>query len=310
MFGVILFCKMPENPEISTPEPKQRLPLRKRVRVWAVLGGLYAVILAMGVFGVKLLVSGLGHHVSADEWLMRFAGAAALLLMPCAVAWYFLKMRWKTGRWLGTKEARQQQRTQCAVRQGRRPNGGIQSPPWSWVLLAAYWGSYNAMDTAAPVGRRMAGWSALAGFAALLLAFAGFGVIFLGAGLTTIATGGGVMIFFAALMFVIPVVAVWRCVQRKRTTGRWHVSQDELEDLNGGRRAWREREVQKPLRTKIISTLLFIGVIAFLWARAYLPHGQHREGAWLTPAIWTIFALYGIWIQFRTPKNAPSRDIL
>src|SRR5580693_7976315 len=114
--------------------------------------------------------------------------------------------------------------TAMVCRRGR----GMIAPPGLWVSLAVHWANYCARESSVTIWKRSLGWLLLVLSAAFLLGAGALGVIFIGAGIGTIDSGGIVMIFFGAVLFVLPGFAVWSCVRRWRSTGSLRTSLQEL----------------------------------------------------------------------------------
>ena len=182
------------------------------------------------------------------------------------------------------------------------------TPPWSWVMYAVKWSVFSAMEPAAPIWQRVAGWALLVIFVALLLGITGMGVVFIGAGLGTMGSGGLIMVGFGALLFVFPAQAVRWCVRRKRMTGSLRVSREELGRMRAQSAAWRAAERQKPLGSKIVTTAVIVVLLSGWWLRVALRHAQHPHDDWFNPAMWTLVGIYLVWDQFRRPKDIQSQD--
>ena len=294
---------MPEQPENPITEPKPKAPLWKRVRAWTVILGLYAVILGMAGFGVTLIRSNFRSGKALDDRLFLLLGGAALLIPLVRVAWVYLRSKWIKGRWLMTKQESAQLLSQCSARRFR----ASEIPPWSWIRFGVNWANYSAMEPKNPLWKRALGWTLLIAFVALMLLLTGFGVIFTVAGFATIASGGLVIIGFGALLFVVPIQATWSCIRRIRTMGSLRTPQEELRQMGVQTTEWQDRETQKPLRSKVVSTVIIAAILSGWWVRVTLHHPQHPHETWFNPALWTLFAIYAIRVQFRKPKNSPPQ---
>jgi hypothetical protein len=165
------------------------------------------------------------------------------------------------------------------------------------------------MDRTLPRWRRVAGWGVLAGCAAGVLGLAAMGVICCGAAFADDNTINQSLLFLGLgiAVLVIPVVAVWRLVRSIRE-GKVGATREDVEEMQAQQAAWRAREWQRPLRNKIVSTAFLMVVYGLLWMRATWHHAQHPHQSWVTPAMYTPWVLYLIWIQFRRPKDAPPQS--
>ncbi len=281
--------------------PWPKATLRKRVLAWTLVLTLYAIVAGMAIGAVVLIRFAFKSGTSLDGRLIDLSSAAFLLILPVRLSWIYFHKRWTTGRWLMTKEERAQQLSQCATRRNRP----IQAPPYSWIRRASLWASYSAMETASPFWRRALGWTVLILFIAAQLGFAALGVIFIGA---AFADGPVllrfVLIALGGLMLLLPIQAMRSSILRRRTTGTWVVSREELQQLDAQRTEWRVRESQRPLSSKIISIVIMAVLLTGWWIRVTVHHSHQN---WLNPAIWTVFAIYAIWVQFRKPKNSLQR---
>jgi hypothetical protein len=177
-------------------------------------------------------------------------------------------------------------------------------------MFAIKWGGYSAMETAAPLWQRVAGWAVLAVLLAALVGLTGFGVIMIGAGCGTLGPDGLglVMIGFGLLLFVYPVQAIRACFRRKRETGSLRVTHDELTEMRLQQTARNNQERRKPLGSKIVSSLFLVAILVGwgLWGKLDPP--KSRPFSWDNLALWSLFAIYVIWNQFRKPQRARSSD--
>lgn len=180
----------------------------------------------------------------------------------------------------------------------RRDSRAI-APPWLWVRLALNWANFKARDSDAMIWKRLLAWTLLVLSAAFLLGVTAYGVIFIGAGLFTIDSGGIVMIFFGAVLFVFPCRAVWFCVKRWRTVGSLRTSPQELQHLKDLHAAWETSESQKTSRDKL-SFAVFVVVLLTGWTIWQL---HARRPNFFTLGFWGLFGAYVIWVQFRRPKR-------
>ncbi len=311
---------MPEYPEIrpdqfrsdhdpaiagsATAPAKPKPTLWRRIRAWAIILSLYAVILGMAAGGILLLRPSFHSSIPWDERLVLALG----LLAPLAwIIWFFLKKRWQTGRWSESPEQREQRRAQCRANGTCRPG---RTRPQSWARSLLHWAGYTAFEPSCTAWQRIAGWTVLAGYALYLLALTAIGVICIGASFADSNTLHACLLFIGLglLLFLIPGMAV-RAFIRRISAGQVRVSREEMEQVRTQRAAWRVRESQKPLRSKMFTVLFIVAAYGWWWLRVTLFHAQHPHESWVTPAIYTPFALYLIWSQFRRPKaSSPAAE--
>ena len=303
-------AEFPENVPTLDPlgVPTRKAPLwkRGRVRVWTILILLYAIILGMAAGAVPLLRSVFRPGIALDDRLMHLLWAAGLLAPLAYTVRYFVRVRLKTGRWRGTPEQRQQERQQRLAQyypsKGKRVCAAKQT---SLVTYAIKWASCSAFDPACTTGQRAVAWLVLTGYTVALLGIAAFGVICFGAAFdnnTITATLAILALGVTALLW--PGAVAWRMIRGLRA-GKVGTTREELDQLRAQRSDWRMRESQKPLRTKLLTTVFLVVIYGLWWMRVTVHHAQHPHESWVTPAIWTPALIYSIWVQFRRPKNAP-----
>jgi len=295
---------MEETPQAASATLRPKPPLWKRVRAWTIISVLYAGVFGLGWAGFLFLRHALRFGMHVDDRIYYGMTGAAMLFIPIRVGWIFLGTKLSTGRWLKTKEADAQQRAQCAAVR----SAPMQVPPNSWLVFATNWATFAANDVAAPLWKRILGWALIVFLFAALLATAALGVIFIGAGLDNFLSLGWMMIVFGIALLFIPAVTVWSFLKRKRTTGHWSTSQEELQQYQDRTEQWKVRESQKPLRSKIISTIIYVAALALWWIRDTVYHSRHSHESWTTPALYTVFAAYVIYVQFRKPKPSPPQS--
>jgi hypothetical protein len=294
-------AEFPDNVPTLDPlgAPKPKMPLWRRVRAWTLVVGLYVLAAGLTVGAFLFARSAFRPGLVWEDRLFQLVCATGVGLFPGAVIWFLIRRRWKSGRWAMTKPERVQQILQCST-QSRVGNAG---QPWSMVGYGVSWGSYSAMEATCPLWQRIAGWGMLIVFGAFVLSLIGGSVILIGAGVATISSGGVLIIGIGLLLLIWPAVTVRALVRRKRAGGV-RVSWEELEGMRAQRTAWRVRESGRSLRYKIVSTVICVSVYGLWWVRVTLHHAQHPHESWMTPAIWTPFLLYMLWVQFRKPKTA------
>ena len=162
------------------------------------------------------------------------------------------------------------------------------------------------MEPARPPWQRAAGWAVLAIYAITMLALTALGVICFGAGVATLATGGLMIAGLGLVILIFPAVAV-RSLIRGIRAGKVGATREELDQMRAQQSVWRAREWQKPLRSKLLSTVLVLAFYSLWWLRVTVHHKQHPHESWLTPAMWTPVLIYSIYSQFRKPKSTPAK---
>ena len=303
--------EFPEN--VPTLDPmgvaKPKRPLGKRVRAWTVLVLFYVIVLGMAAGAVPLLRSVFRPGSALDDRLMHLLWAAMLLAPLAYMVRYFVRVRLKTGSWRGTPEQRQQDRAQrlakCSsdgTRRGTR--AANQNSP---LTYAVKWASYAAFAPESTPWQRAAAWLVLAGYTATLLAIAAFGVICIGAAFdNNPITATLMMLALAVAALLWPAVVAWRLVRGIRA-GKVGTTREELDELRAQRSAWAMRESQKPLRSKVLTTVF--GLLVFVALTLHTKHrGTHSHESWVAAAItYAPILVYGIWMQFRRPKSSPPQ---
>lgn len=282
---------------------KASIPLWQRIRAWAIVGVLYGFVLALAVAGFVVLQHTFTHGLDIAERLYRLFGAALLLTIPALAAWQFIRIKRKTGRWMGTRDQQQQRVAQCVMRPQRR----ILPQQRSLLLFGLHWANIALRDPQSPLLKRVLGLAVLIVYAVALLAVIAISVLFIGAGIATFASLGWIMIFFGLILLVIPAQFIAALVRLYRANGNLRSSADDLTGIKAARGVWVQQQRQQPLRTKLISTAVCIVVLTILWLRVTLYHSRHPQESWVTPLFWTIIALYLIWNQFRNPNSAPTK---
>lgn len=94
------------NPSIAgtatAPAPAQ-VPLAMRIRAWTILGLSFAVSLGMAAGGIFY-----ARHIYRFKKWGELPGVLELLLPFCFFAWFLVRKRIQTGRWLGRRETWEQ----------------------------------------------------------------------------------------------------------------------------------------------------------------------------------------------------------
>ncbi|HXE07954.1 MAG TPA: hypothetical protein VN612_08665 [Acidobacteriaceae bacterium] len=285
----------------TTTEPAPpRAPVAKRVRAWTMIWLFVGAIVGMAAGGIYILRSSLHKPGGWDNLDI----ALGLLLPLGFLIWFALKTRIKTGKW--TEDAKTRQATHARNKEKLALNRGRPWAPWRYALA---WAGYTAFAPACGWWQRAAAWTVLAGEALVMLAVTAFGVIAIGASFDPSVTGVSKILVagLGLLLFFLPGKAVIALVKRERA-GQMRVSREDLDGLRAQRAAWRKREHEKPLRSKLMTTATILVSYGFLWVRTTLHHKQHPHENWMTPAIYTPLALYLIWVQFRRPKGTAADE--
>jgi hypothetical protein len=188
-----------------------------------------------------------------------------------------------------------------------KPNGSQSQPEYTfrdmWIYFAINWANYSAMERSLPLWRRTIGWILLAAFATFMLVLAGFGIIAIIAGITAIQSSGLGMVVFGVFLLLSPILVTWSCIRRLRTTGSLRTSKEELLQMGARITEWENGEGQKPLRSKIGSTVIMTAIVGLLWM-VTLRRSQHPHESWGSlSGLITLYTIYAIWIQFRKPKS-------
>jgi hypothetical protein len=302
-------AEFPENVPTLDPTgaPKCKPPLWKRARAWTIIVLIYAIILGMAAGAVPLLRSVFRSGVAPDDRLMHLVWAAMLLAPLGFMVRYFVRVRLKTGRWRGTPEQRQQDRAQrlakCSIEsKGKRVCAANQN---SLETYAVKWASYTAFAPEGTPWQRTAAWLVLAAYTLAVLAIAAIGIISFGAAFDNSNTVTATLLFIGLGLacLIWPGIVARRLVRGIRA-GKVGTTREELDELRAQRAAWATRESQKPLRTKVMTTVFAAAVYGLWWMRVTVHRAQHPRESWVTPAILTPFLFYSIWVQFRRPRGS------
>ena len=287
-------------PELPA-EPTPSLAPASRIRVG------FALVLWLGILFVllagaaKLLFFTFSVRRSLEDTAFYMLGAAALFALPGMFAARLLHNRRTTGLWLPDRE--RTLRRLALIRS--RPQGWRQASPWSWIRAVLLWSGHIAFQSSQPLWKRALGWLLLAFCAVFLLLITRVSIVLIFIGIRADDTAGSVLVVFGAALLLWPAF-VARALFLRLRSGRLPVSAEEMQAVHRQRSAWRKRESQRPLRTKIVSAIFLVAVYALWWLRVTLHHAQHPHESRLTPALWTPFVLYTLWAQFSKPKKAES----
>lgn len=304
---------MPEPPDAPLACAKPKPPLGKRVRAWTIVLVIYGGILGMAVAAVPQLRSAFGAGGGWEDRILSAVWGVLLLLPLIFTARYFVRLRLRTGRWRGTPEQRQQDRERRRAKQAARGTasgsavGCSPSRNSTWSTYVLGWGSYSAMDPTAPLWRRIAGWAVLAGAVLIVLGVTVCGVFAFVAGVSTIQTGGLVMMFLGVVLLIFPAMAVRKLIRGIRD-GKLGATRQDLDNIKAQWAAKHACEYARPLRQKVTTALIGFAVIGFLLLWKASRHPKHLSDLWIDAVIYGVPVLYVMWMQFRRPRDASAQD--
>ena len=292
----------PNGGHSEAAAPKCKAPLWRRVRAWTLLLVICAVPVGLAIGGGFWMRSALRPGRPWEDTLYYLLGSIALFVPLAAVVRVYVRSKWKTGRWIPPREESLKKISQCST-------GGCAARQNSWIIFAIKWGSYSAMNRSLPPWQRIAGWMVLAVYAASLLALTAFGVICFGAAFADDNTITASLLFIGLglAVLIVPALAV-RSLIRGIRAGKVGGTREDLEQMRGQRTLWREREWQRPLRSKILTTAVLIALYSLWWMRVALHHALHPHESWMTPTMYTPAFIYAIWAQFRRPKTSQPQN--
>ena len=303
---------MPEPQQDAPATPRPTPLLWKRVRAWALIFLIYSVVLGLAYGGVHFLLHAFRPGVFLGDRIYYTAVAFGMLTIPARTFWVMLGTRLSTGRWTKTPQERRERVAQCVAQSAAKrttTSSRVAQPSlWTWLIYGLKWANYTAREPETPTARRFAARAVLLlgllGYlAACLLPLIGVGAAF--ADNTRTAT----MLFLAlAVLFALLPWWLTRSLLRYRSMHPFMRTQpEELEEIGARHTQWHIQENQKPLRSKIISTATILALYGYWWVRATVYRSHHANDSWVTPALWTPFAIYGIFVQFRKPKLSQSQ---
>ena len=279
---------------------KRKCSPARRVLGWTVILLLYAAVLALACFGVRMAWKGFAPGLLPVERIDRLGFAVLLLALPALLAKILLANKLRKGRFFPPRQRKTGELAMCSIERGVRKT----SPP-GWILITLTWANIAVRSSEAPVWKRAAaGGALLLAGAGLLALIAMSAASFIGG----IAFGGfmiavGVAIGLLCLFF--PARAIWLLVQRKRRTGSLRSSVEELDVLNERQAQWSARQAAQPLRSKLMGAAGVALVLAWLWLHNW-GRRSHDPAWWSQPAMFTAFALFSLVPQFRRQKSAAA----
>ncbi len=303
---------MPDEPVDLPATPRPKAALSRRARVWALFLLVCSVVLGLTYGGIHFLFRTFQHSAFLDDRIYDAVVAFGLLAIPARIFWTMLGTRLSTGRWTKTPQERRERVAQCATKSSTTRSRVAQPSLWTWLIYSLKWANYTAREPEIPPARRYAA------RAVLLLGLLGYlaacllPLIGIGASLADDNTRTATAIFLGitALLALIP----WwltRSLLRYRSTHPFMRTQpEELGEISARHTQWHIQENQKPLRSKIISTAMILAAYGYWWIRVTVYHSHHSNESWVTPALWTPFTIYGIYVQFRRPKVSQAQTTL
>ena len=300
---------MSDEPIDLPAAPRPKAALSKRVRVWALFLLIYSVVLGLAYGGIRFLVHAFRPSAFLGDRIYDVAIACGLLALPARIFWTMLGTRLSTGRWTRTPQERRERMSQCAAKRTSTGPRIAQPSLWTWLMYCLKWANYTAREPETPTGRRFAArvvlLVGLLGYlAACLLPLIGVGAAFADDNTRTATVG----FFVLAGLFALLPWWLTRSLLRYRSTHPFMRTQpEELGEITYRHTQWHIQENQKPLRSKIISTVTILTIYAYWWLRATFYHSHHPHETWITPAMWTPLTIYGIYVQYRKPKIPQSQ---
>jgi len=275
------------------------------MRAWTILLGVCAIILGMAAGGFVLIRSAFHPGRTWDDSFYNLILALGLLAPLLFIVWHFIRIKLRTGRWAGDKQEKDERLRQIAQRRSAQSLAINRARPLPWGRYIVLWASYAAFESSYPLWQRTAGWTVLSGYALYLLALTAIGAVCIGASFAEHNTLRARLLFIGLglLLFLIPGMAVRNFV-RRMGAGRLCATRDELAETQARRTAWRVRESEKPLRSKLITCAFLVLLYAAWWIRVTVHRAQHPHQSWIGPALGTPGLLYLIWSQFRRPKTS------
>lgn len=281
---------------------KVSTPFRRRIRVWAIACAFYGVALALAVAGFVVLRHAFAHGLDPTDRQFTLVGSATLLALPALICWLHIRSKLTTGRWFGTTEEGRQRVAQCVM----RPQRNITREQRSLVLFLLHWANISIRDPQSSIFKRLTGVLVVIAYATVLLAICALSVILVGAGVATFASLGWLMALFGLVLLFIPAQFVIALIRRRRVQGNLCSSPDDLASIRAARNRWFQQQRQQSIRAKLISTAIGAIVLTGWWLRVTVYHFRHTHESWTSPLVWTLFALYLTWNQFRRPKSSPE----
>ena len=274
------------------------------LRVWVVFTLWSGVLFVLLLGAVTLISAAFKLSSSLADALFYALGASAFLALPARFAWNLL-YRWTSNSswWPSILRPRSRPVPIPSTLSGTRPTGWRQATPWSWFNYRFRWAGYAAFEGTCPVWQRLVAWMLLSVSGALLLGVTASGIRLILIGLSTWHTGGPIPVLMGVAILASPALAV-RAMLRQSRAGKLRATVAELERLRSERAAWRLRELQRSLRTKIVATGFLLTVYTLWWLRVTAHRAQHPHESRLTPLLWTPFLLYRLWAQFYTPNKS------
>jgi len=282
---------------VAPARPKP--PLGKRIRAWTIVSFLFLVLLGTTAGGILY-----ARHISRSGRWDDLPIVMELLLPLGFVVWFFIRHRTRTGKW---SESREQQLQRRAEFKARRTPARLRARSLGSNVLT--WAGYTAFESSCPSWQRAGAWTVLVGYALLQLAFVAVAVIAIGASFADDDTVLQRLLFCGlGLLFLFVAGKNALLLLRRKQAGSLRITREEHAELKTHRDAWRLRESQKPLRSKVVTIVFAVATEAYLWMRVTVFHAHHRHESWITPLFSLPACTWVIWVQLRSPKQAPTQD--
>jgi len=295
---------MPDEPIDQPTTSRPKAALWKRARAWALILLICSVVLGLACGGFYFLLHAFRPGVFLGDRIYDTAIALGLFAVPARIFWTSLGTRLSTGRWTRTPQERRERVAQCAAKRSTTRPRVAQPSWWTWLVYSLKWANYTAREPEISRARLFAARAVLLLGLLGYLATCLFPLVCVGAAFADDNTRTATVLFLAmaALCALLP----WwltRSLLRYRSTHPFMRTQpEELEEIGARHTQWHIQENQKPLRSKIISTVTILAAYGYWWVRATSYRSHHANDSRITPAMWTPFMIYGIFVQFRKPK--------
>ena len=300
---------MPDEPIDQPATSRPKAPLWKRARAWALILLIYSVVLGLAYGGIRFLLHAFRPGVFLGDRIYDTAVALGMLTIPARIFWVMLGTRLSTGRWTRTPQERRERVAQCATKRSTTRPRVAQPSWWTWLIYSLKWANYTAREPEISRARLFAARAVLLLGLLGYLATCLFPLVCVVAAFADDNTRSATIFFLAmAVFFAIIPWGFTRSLLRYRSTHPFMRTQpEELGEISVEHTQWHKQENQKPLRAKIISTATILALCGYWWSRVTIYHSHHPHESWITPAMWTPFAVYGIFVQFRKPKLSQPR---
>jgi hypothetical protein len=201
--------------------------------------------------------------------------AAVLMVPPIYMAASLGARKWKTGRFLLTREEAAAKRAEVFGKMGAGKPFGPQA--WIWVFPVVFGAMFLGLGILAIVGAVVVGGSSVP-----------FGIVFSAV---------------AALLLFIPGRMVFKAIQRKLKSGSFLPSVEEIDKVRANR-----AKPGKRWQWILAAGLAWLNVV--IWTvNPFLQHSRHRPPfglTWMPAVMWWLTALIWTWQAFR--KTPPQGE--